>query len=357
MSAPKVQVTVEPFDSGRVLFAPMASPALNKPEQGRLMLRLAISNLEPKAVQMESLSIRPVGLGSYSSKTLPLKWFWTANGLQQSAVVTIAPSETALWWFQHASDNVIFDDSPAPTQLELDIKAMGFSEPAAFIFPLAPHVAPSATGAYLFPATAADLEEDEYWETNGASHGLGAEGSQSFAYDLGVWTADGSVPPWLHHRANGTKNQDFRVWDREVHAMADGTVNQELFDVPSNPYPLPGPDWNAQLAAQKAATWGKYLTDNGYDYEDDQPHAGAGNHLYLEHGDEIVLYAHLQPDSIPQALRTPGASVQAGDVLGRVGNSGNSRGPHLHVHAIKGTQAEVGPLRPLVFCAFHRSRD
>jgi murein DD-endopeptidase MepM/ murein hydrolase activator NlpD len=352
VSAPDLQVAVEPSEGGSVVYGPMASPAVNKPEQGRLMLRLAISNLGSDALQMESLSVTPVGPGSYSSKTLPLKWFWTTNGVEQSAVLTIGPSETALWWFQHPTDNLIFDDSPAPTTLELGLTAVSFSDPATFVFPLAAHVAPTATGAYLFPAAANDLDPDEYWETNGAGHGMGAEGSQGFAYDLVVWTDSGSISPWLRPATDGTKNKHFRAWGKPVHAMAAGTVNQVLFDVPTNPKPLTGPDWDAQFAAQKSATWGKYLTDHGYDYNLDQPHAGAGNHLYIQHGDEIVLYAHLQPHKIPQALRTPGATVQAGDFLGPAGNSGNSSAPHLHIHAIRGTQAEDGSLRPLVFAPF-----
>jgi len=352
MSAPNLQLTVEPFESGNVVYAPMASPAVNEPELGRIMLQLSISNLEAQTVQLENLSVTPTGPGSYVSKTLPLKWFWTTNGVEQSAVITLAPQQAKLWWFQHPSDNVLFNDSPQPTQVELGVTAAGFSDRATFVFPLAPHIAPVPAEAYLFPGVSTDLDTDEYWETNGASHGLGAEGSQAFAYDLGVWTADGDVSPWLRPQTTGTKNSDFRIWKKPIHAMADGTVSQALFDVPTNPKPLTGPDWDAQFAAQKAATWGKYLTDHGYDYDLDEPHAGAGNHLYVQHGDEIVLYAHMQPNSIPQALRIPGASVQAGALLGLAGNSGNSSAPHLHVHAIKGTEAEVGPLRPLVFAPF-----
>ena len=40
-------------------------------------------------------------------------------------------------------------------------------------------------------------------------------------------------------------------------------------------------------------------------------------------------YAHLKPGSIPAGVR-PGARLRAGDLIGRVGNSGNSDAPHLH---------------------------
>jgi Peptidase family M23 len=351
MSAPKLQVSVEPFESGAVVYAPMAAPAEGHAEQGRLMLQLAITNQEPSSLELGDLSIDLTGPGSYPSASLAVDWFWTSSGVEQHASVTIGPGSSTLWWFQHASDDLIFPAAPAPTGIELALTCAGFSAPATFAFGLAPHVAPTPTGVYLFPASTADLVQ-EYWETNGASHGIGAEGSQSFAYDLGVWGLDSGTWSWLHPGTTGTKNTDFRIWGKPIRAMAEGEVNQVLYDVPTNPKPLTGPDFDSQLAAQKALTWGKWLTDHGYDYDADVPHAGAGNHVYLQHGAEIVLYAHMQPDTIPQAFRTPGAPVQPGDVLGLAGNSGNSTAPHLHVHAIRGTQAEDGPLRPLVFAPF-----
>jgi murein DD-endopeptidase MepM/ murein hydrolase activator NlpD len=42
-----------------------------------------------------------------------------------------------------------------------------------------------------------------------------------------------------------------------------------------------------------------------------------------------VGYAHFKPGSIPAGVR-PGARLRAGDLIGRVGNSGNSNAPHLH---------------------------
>jgi hypothetical protein len=57
-----------------------------------------------------------------------------------------------------------------------------------------------------------------------------------------------------------------------------------------------------------------------------------GNHviLALKNG-AYVLYAHLQPGSIGV---TEGQQVRRGDALGRVGNSGNSSAPHLHLHVM-----------------------
>lgn len=63
--------------------------------------------------------------------------------------------------------------------------------------------------------------------------------------------------------------------------------------------------------------------------------SGGGNSLVVLHGDELVLYAHFQKGSIPAAVAQPGTKVLAGQRVGRMGNSGSSSGPHLHIHAVQ----------------------
>lgn len=59
-----------------------------------------------------------------------------------------------------------------------------------------------------------------------------------------------------------------------------------------------------------------------------------GNSVILDlGGGRFALYAHLQPGSL--RVR-PGERVKRGQVLGLVGNSGNSVAPHLHFHVMDG---------------------
>lgn len=55
-----------------------------------------------------------------------------------------------------------------------------------------------------------------------------------------------------------------------------------------------------------------------------------GNHVILRCGAFDVVMAHFRRGSVGVA---PGQRVRTGTVLGRVGNSGNSDEPHLHLHA------------------------
>ena len=76
----------------------------------------------------------------------------------------------------------------------------------------------------------------------------------------------------------------------------------------------------------------------------------VGNYVVqaLEDG-HFALYAHLQPGSIEVQ---PGQYVEPGQVLGLVGNSGNSTEPHLHFHVMDGPSPLASDGLPFVFDQF-----
>jgi hypothetical protein len=59
-----------------------------------------------------------------------------------------------------------------------------------------------------------------------------------------------------------------------------------------------------------------------------------GNHIVLDLGGGVfAFYAHLQKGSVSIAV---GDHVRRGQVLGKLGNTGNTSGPHLHFHLMEG---------------------
>jgi murein DD-endopeptidase MepM/ murein hydrolase activator NlpD len=60
----------------------------------------------------------------------------------------------------------------------------------------------------------------------------------------------------------------------------------------------------------------------------------GGNHVVLDiGGGHYAFYAHLKPGSLKVKL---GDKVKRGQVIGLVGNTGNSTEPHLHFHVADG---------------------
>lgn len=89
------------------------------------------------------------------------------------------------------------------------------------------------------------------------------------------------------------------------------------------------------------------------------------NLIYILHGDEVISFVHLREGSVPNNLLVPGTPVNKGQLVGRMGHSGKSGGPHLHMHATRvrpelladidkliadlATGKDVGAFRPLHF--------
>ena len=100
------------------------------------------------------------------------------------------------------------------------------------------------------------------------------------------------------YRTDGKKNDDYLAWGKEALAPADGTVVIVVDGIPENPTPGQG-----------------------------DPYFLPGNHVTVDlGGGEFAMFMHLQPGI---ALK-PGDKVRAGQVIGKIGNSGNSMEPHLH---------------------------
>ena len=76
----------------------------------------------------------------------------------------------------------------------------------------------------------------------------------------------------------------------------------------------------------------------------------AGNYVVVDIGEgRFAFYAHLQPGSLRVKV---GDKVTTGQVLGLLGNSGNTDGPHLHFHVMDSPSPLVSNGLPYVFTSF-----
>ena len=82
-----------------------------------------------------------------------------------------------------------------------------------------------------------------------------------------------------------------------------------------------------------------YASGNGMVKRADNRSSGYGKHIRIDHGFGYVsLYAHLSKYNVRR-----GQKVRRGDIIGYVGNTGRSAGPHLHYEIIKDNQ-KINPL-------------
>lgn len=339
MTTPNIDVDIQPNNGEAVVYEPAAAKSQGDQPLGVICLMLDIINKGTVPLHLKAVSIAFDGVAFPPLQLIPVPDNWVPPA---GHGVDIPPGKSAIWNFlrqpvNNMPDNdTILTSIPAPSTITVSLQFNGFDTPWRVTKPLVPHVNSVAGGAYLYPALIKDLRPGEFWHVGSNSHETGANGSQLFAYDMGVAVADTTKRNNIDELlpgADGGKNEHYRIWGKPVHAMADGYVLNWQNDVGTNPTPgkSDGP-WQQNTA----------------------PFAPAGNHFYIQHGDEVVLYAHMQEGSLnPDLIKpTPAGKankVLAGQYLGLAGNSGSSSAPHLHIHAIKGTVPEVGPLRPLLF--------
>lgn len=108
------------------------------------------------------------------------------------------------------------------------------------------------------------------------------------------------------YSGDSLKNSSYYAYGNDALAVADGIVTEVKDSIPEN---VPG--LNSRAVPITLETVG-------------------GNHVIVDIGrGHYAFYAHLQPGSIRVKL---GDRVTRGQVLGLVGNSGNSTEPHLHFH-------------------------
>ncbi|HAH07758.1 MAG TPA: hypothetical protein DCM05_14755 [Elusimicrobia bacterium] len=198
-------------------------------------------------------------------------------------------------------------------RVELLVKTAAGEEEAALLVPLSAH---PARAGYRYPLDGpvhmANLS------MNYAHHR--AMCSQEFAMDVvaaDVDKADSFTD--MAARDEPDEAADYGIFGRPIRSMGDGVVTETGTKFPDeamrDPKNFKDPAYFPKLSAELIPKIGVINTV-------------GGNYVVVDHGNgEFAAYCHMMEGSIRVE---PGAKVRKGDVLGRVGNTGNSDAPHLH---------------------------
>jgi hypothetical protein len=329
INAPQnVNISLEPKEGEYLVYELTPGFDFYGSQLAQLSVLACVQNNGTSQVDLDKVTIE------YKRNGLPV----TKNITLPMDQLKVEPNYTWCWQNgreYHESGDVVFLEAPFPTEATFRFYFKAYAAPIVLKKKLKAYAA-----AFDLPFAKKDLETDEYW-TGYSMHG---GGDQVFAYDLGV---KGYKDGWTSlAEGDGTKNSDFRIWGKPVYAMADGYVLEALNVCPNNGAPIPGglsdADFDAAMTEQKNKYWGAYEEQGG----------GGGNHLVIRHGGMVALYAHMQKGTISSKFLTKGALVKKGELLGLAGNSGNSSGPHLHIHVktyVDDNTPGGGFFRPLIF--------
>lgn len=158
---------------------------------------------------------------------------------------------------------------------------------------------------------------------------------EEFALDIGRLG-----PGETTHRGAGESNADYYAWEAPVRAAADGKVVAVVDEFEDSDAGLKKADESTDDYLARVQQQQMALFQHGLK-------AVAGNLVVVEHANgEYSHYAHLRHGSV---VVEPGDVVTRGQLLARLGNTGNSTEPHLHFEVTDGPDPLLSAGLPIRF--------
>ena len=176
------------------------------------------------------------------------------------------------------------------------------------------------------------------------SHGTDVLG-QRFAFDLVM--VDGRRRPHtsraglLRTLLLGVSTRDCYAWGAGIHAPFDAEIVRAVDGVSER-------RWIHPVRELARALW------NGITYRPDRLPQILGNYVIARNRDLFAAFVHMAPGSV--AVRE-GQEVVTGDLLGRVGHTGNSTSPHLHFQLMDSADPLTAHGVPCAFREYEVLRD
>lgn len=180
------------------------------------------------------------------------------------------------------------------------------------------------------------------------SHGTNQLGTR-YAYDFIQvdWNRMGT-PAYrvgvMQYLFSGVKLSDYYCWGQEVYSPCDGIVVGAEDGYAENE--------KTNLLADMSNA---YKNAHYFDPEKDDIQSVAGNYVIIKYSENVyAALCHLQTGSIQVSV---GQMIKKGEVIGRVGHSGNSFAPHLHFQLMDSSDISVANGVPCAFEQYEIFRD
>ena len=243
----------------------------------------------------------------------------TAPGAPKATSLVLAGGQMGIVWL----DPSVTARSEVPTSLAHQVK-LTFPTPPSPLIPaeLTETVAITAVSGTPAPTIASPLDGPNWLDGDGCCDEVTAHRGASNPINGQFFFAERFAIDWVQltpeltlTTGDPTELSSYAYYGAPIHAVADGeivAVSDELQDqVPgANP-----PEGSLTLAQYGGNHVVQRFEQNGRTY--------------------YAFYAHLKPGTAKAAV-TVGQKVSTGDVLGELGNSGNTDSPHLHFHVMDG---------------------
>lgn len=327
-AVPKVEHTSKPLVPGFNAVIPIAPTAFKADGKWHLVYELHISNMDKweyafTRIEVISADEAQKTLATFSGAALD--GMFSHPGLPAAEKVSkLAPGEFGAVFLWVTLDKL--EDVPAAIAERISVKIGDYPEALSIVTP------PSIVNKNPVVVISSPLVGQDWVAANGPSNTsphrralIPVNGhayiSQRFAIDWVQVYPDGKT-----YKGDPSDNKNYRAYGTEIHAVADGVVTQVGDGIPQN---TPGAKSLAVPITLETI---------------------GGNHVIMEIGNGLfAFYAHMQPGSLRVKV---GDKVTRGQVLGLLGNTGNSSEPHLHFQ-ICSANSELGAEGlPYAFASF-----
>ncbi|BBY44738.1 peptidase M23 [Mycolicibacterium celeriflavum] len=309
---------------GEAITQPVPVPATDG--KTHLVYEISLTNVLPNEVTLTSVTVldRDVALLDLSGDQLTQ---WTRLLGTPAPTTTLGPAQTAVVWFDLALER----DAPMPTRLRHAVKVSN-PEPQVPLFPGTQTVDIAPVDVQLRePVVITSPLAGPNWIDGGGCCGTSAHRTALNPINGRLWAAERFAIDYVQLDRNGrlvtgdpSKLESFAYFGADIHAVGDGVVVSVLDGLPEQ---VPGRNPTGLPLEQY-----------------------AGNHVVQDLGDgNYALYAHLKTGTV--AVK-PGDRLTAGQVIGHVGNTGNSSAPHLHFHVMSSPDPLGSNGLPFVFDEF-----